>query len=175
MTHLYRIWYSDGNDRSELGRVSAPDIDAAVEYAKKQYLQLGVKFYQEDGDHEHLYLMIDTCKDCEFKEGTDKYCETRCETCERSEYLEIMIDDDAEPEFKTIYGINEYANIEVGLVPTPHNEILAAAWAHDLETGLAALNLYTIEENPHLEAGFSKELIAESRLTLKQFLKVRKK
>ena len=34
---IYRIFFSDGNDRDELGRVNAPDMDKAIEYTLAQY------------------------------------------------------------------------------------------------------------------------------------------
>lgn len=171
-TNLYRIFYSDGNNRDELGRVSAKDIDQAVEYAVKQYFKPDLEFEEDSGDDEHLYLRIDSCKYCdkqEIMEINDIEDEEKlCEYCEVSEYIEIMLDEEAEPEFKTIYGVNEYANLENGQLPYDYNPLLAKSWEQSPEKGIAALILTTIEENPELEQGFSTELIEKSKETLKQ-------
>ena len=171
MSNLYRIFYSDGNNRDELGRVSAQDIDQAVEYAVKQYFEPNLEYQEDAGDSEHLYLLIDSCKYCdkqEIMELNDIEDEAElCEYCEISEYIEIMLDNDAETEYKTIYGINEYADIENNIQPTPFNPTLAAAWTDSPQKGISALILNTIDENPELKEGFTKELIQRSREALK--------
>ena len=172
MSNLYRIFYSDGNNRDELGRVSAQDIDQAVEYAVKQYFEPNLEYQEDAGDNEHLYLVIDSCKYCDKQEIMElndiEDEEELCECCEISEYIEIMLDNDAETEYKTIYGINEYADIENNTQPTPFNPTLAAAWTDSPEKGISALILDTIDTHPELEKGFTKELIQRSRETLEK-------
>lgn len=179
--NLYRIWYSDGNDISELGRVTAKDIDQAIEYAKKEYLKPDTEIHSEDGDPEFsIYLMLNVCKDCEYEDCLqcdpviemdinreacrlcNKYKSTPCEDCERSEYLEIQLDNDSEPEYKTIMGTNEYANLNTDQRPYDHNPTLAQAWRDSPQKGIAQLILNTAETIP----AFSKDLIQRSRDTL---------
>ena len=184
-TNLYRIYYSDGNNRDELGRVSAQEIDQAVEYAVKQYFNPDLEYEEDAGDNEHLYLRIDSCKYCEYyglpdKEKVELFNENTgenldiedvdliCEYCEVSEYIEITLDNDVEPEYNTIYGVNEYADLEVETRPEPFNPTLVAAWKDSPQKGVAALILNTIEDNPELEEGFSPELIKRSKEVIKQ-------
>ena len=184
--NLYRIWFSDGNDRGELGRVTAPDIDQAIEYAKKEYLAKDTEIHSEDGDLDSIYLMLNVCKGCEYEDCLqcdpvpemdinreacrlcNKYEMTPCEDCERSEYLEIQLDNDAETEYKTIFGTNEYANLSTDTRPTTYNKQLKDAWDQSPEKGVSALILETIKDNPELKQGFSKDLIQRSKDTLEQ-------
>jgi len=175
---LYRIWYSDGNDRSELGRVTAQDIDQAIEYAKKEYLAKDTEIHSEDGDPDFsVYLMLNVCKGCEYEDCLqcdpviemdinreacrlcNKYEMTPCEDCERSEYLEIQLDNDSDPEYKTIYGTNEYANLDTDQRPTEYDQTLADAWKHSPEKGVAQLILNTAKTIP----AFSEELLRHSK------------
>ena len=185
--NLYRIWFSDGNDRTELGRVTAPDIDHAIEYAKKEYLKEDTEIHSEDGDPDFsIYLMLNVCKGCEYEDCLqcdpvlemdvnreacrlcNKYEMTPCEDCERSEYLEIQLDNDAEPEYKTIMGTNEYANLNTDQRPYDHKPALAQAWRTSPEKGVSTLILQTIKDHPELEQGFNKNLIQRSKDTLTQ-------
>ena len=172
MSNLYRIFYSDGNNRDELGRVSAQDIDQAIEYAVKQYFQPDLEYQEGAGDHEHLYLLIDSCKYCdkqEIMELNDIEDENElCEYCEISEYIEIMLDNEAEKEYKTIFGVNEYADIENNIQPTSFNPNLVAAWTDSPQKGISALILDTIDTHPELEKGFDPKLIEKSRETLEK-------
>ena len=153
---IYKIFFSDGNDRDELGRVNAPDIDKAVEYALKQYFAPDIE-YTEEGEEDHLYLMLDSCKFCdkeEIAETNDIDIEDIseiCENCEISEYIEIVEDKDADPEYKTIYGVNEYADLSTpDIRPTPYNPTLVKAWSIDSQTGVTELMFQTINDNPKL-------------------------
>ena len=189
--NTYRIWYSDGNDRNEIGRVSAKDIDQAVDYTVKQYLKPETE-YQEGGDDEHLYLMIDVCKDCEHKEtmvpvGTDcsledcsdctyTQCEENleyesvCDYCERSETIEIELDNTAEKEYKTIYGVNEYADLETGELPSEHDPLLAKAWNMNPQLGADTLMIRTIEQNPKLFSAIDQEYLKRLYETRKEVI-----
>jgi len=148
---IYKIFFSDGNDRDELGRVNAPDIDKAVEYALKQYFKPDLE-YTEEGDNEDLFLMIDSCKHCELYADLQSMKEEDiCENCEISEYIEIVEDKDADPEYKTIYGVNEYADLSTpDIRPTPYNPTLVKAWSIDSQTGVTELMFQTINDNPKL-------------------------
>ena len=170
---IYRIWFSDGNDRDELGRVNAPDIDTATEYALKQYFKPDLE-YTEEGDNECLYLRIDSCKycdhnstnppvnlntchlsgeceDCEYLqcEENSEY-ENICDYCEVSEYIEICLDNESESEYKTIFGVNEYADLESDIRPTPYNPTLVKAWNMGPQIGVTELMHQTINNNPKL-------------------------
>lgn len=150
---LYRIFYSDGNDRDELGRVTAKDIDQAIEYTLKQYFKPDLE-YSEDGDEDHLILNINSCKYCDKKELmeiNDIEDETElCDNCETSECIEIEKDNDSDPEYKTIYGVNEYANLETDTRPAEFNPLLAKAWRIDPQLGCDTLMYTTINDNPKL-------------------------
>ena len=150
---IYRIFYSDGNDRDELGRVNAPNMDRAIEYALKQYFKPELE-YTENGDNECTYLMIDSCKFCDKKElmmlNDIEEEEELCEYCEVSEYIEIVQDSDAKPEYKTIYGVNEYADLSSDVKPTAYNPTLVKAWRKNPQVGATELMYQTINNNPEM-------------------------
>lgn len=163
--NLYRIWFSDGNDRDEIGRVSANDIDQAIEYALKQYFEPDLE-YTEDGDPDYsIYLMIDSCKYCNKEEIAEindidlEDIEEICENCETSEYIEIQLDNNEEPEYKTIFGTNEYANLETDQRPTTYNETLAKAWNKPDNSGILELMYQTINNNPKIINGIDFEYL----------------
>jgi len=148
---MYRIFFSDGNDRDELGRVNAPDMDKAIEYALAQYFKPEIE-YTENGDDENAYLMIDSCKHCDVKEvarinDLEDSSEV-CENCETSEHIEITLDNDADPEFKTIYGVNEYADLSTDVKPLPYNPTLVKAWNMSPQIGATELMHQTINNMP---------------------------
>ena len=150
---IYRIFFSDGNDRDELGRVNAPDMDKAIEYALKQYFKPELE-YTEEGDNECTYLMVDSCKYCDVKEVARindlEDSADICENCEVSEYIEILQDSDAEPEYKTIFGVNEYADLSSDVKPSPYNETLVKAWSIGPQVGATELMHQTINNNPEI-------------------------
>ena len=122
MTNLYRIYYLDGNDRSEMGRVTAYNIDDAIEHVKKEYLKPSTVVDMEDGDEEHIYLMLDVCTSCEIKKNPLDYLDPEdindpdfdiCQDCNQNETIEIFQDNDADPSFKVIYpyGQNNYTDL----------------------------------------------------------------
>lgn len=178
--NTYRIWHGDNTDRSEIGRVSAKNIDEATEYAIKQYLKEGTE-YEEDGDDTHTYLMIDICSDCpnneenmNFQEDCDRLCkdcenyacpdnenheDDPCMYCELSEYLEIETDNEAETEYRTIFGINEYGNTHTGEQPYEYDPLLAKAWEMDSQLGADMLMMRTIEQNPELFSAIDREYL----------------
>lgn len=167
IANLYRIWYGDSNDRQEIGRAQAYDIDAVIEYVKTQYLKPNVEFYDIDYQGDDLvYLMIDMCKDCIVKANPGDYvpegCDP-CEDCEISEWIQIELNNDIDPEFKTIFGVNEYADLTEDTRPTTYNRTLKDAWDKSPEKGISALILETVKTNPRLRSAFSKELIEKSR------------
>ena len=166
MSKLYRIWFGTSNDRSELGRATADDIDQVIELVKTEYLKPDTEFYDIDYQgNDQVYLMIDLCKDCEFQDS--EYCMD----CETSEYVEITEDTEAEAEYKTIFGTNEYydltdpQNAEKSKV---FNNFLFEAWNTDPQLGVSALIIQTIKDHPELEKGFSRELIEKSKRELNQ-------
>ena len=148
---MYRIFFSDGNDRDELGRVNAPDMDKAIEYTLAQYFKPELE-YQEEGDGENAILLINSCTYCDVKEiarinGLEDSSEV-CENCETSEYIEITLDEDATPEFKTIYGVNEYADLEADIKPVAYNATLVKAWNMGPQIGATELMHQTINNMP---------------------------
>jgi len=184
--NLYRIWFGTSNDRSELGRAKATDIDQVIEHVKKEYLKPEVEFYDIDYQSEdQVYLMIDLCKDCEYSSCLEcdgdieadmnredcqqclEYETTKCEDCEQSEYIEIEKDEYGyEHEMKTIYGTNEYydlTNPQKTEQTQIYNKFLHQAWKTSQQLGMSALIIQTIKDHPELEHGFAKELIEKSR------------
>ncbi len=156
---LYRIFFSNGNDRDELGRVSAPDIECAALYALEQYFENDLEYTTEYQSENQLFLMLDSCKYCDFLETTAEQKEEICENCEISEYIEIQKDENAEPAYKTIFGKNEYANIETGEKPKAYNETLVKAWNKGGNIGATELMYQTIKDNPQIAQGVDKEYI----------------
>jgi len=174
---LYRIFYSDGNDVDELGRVSANNIDEATEYAVKQYFTPDLEYEEDSGDEDQLYLRINSCKYCDKEEIAEindiplAEIESICEFCETSEYIEIRLDEDAEPSFKTIFGRNEYANLETGEKPYDYNPLLAKAWGIDPQLGVTELMHQTINDNPKLVSGIDLEYLKKINQTHKDLIK----
>lgn len=109
-SHLYRVWHGTNNDRGEIARFRANDIDAVVDYVKKHFMKPGTEIHLEDGDDQHIYLIINSCKGCEF-EISDNEDNEACQYCEISEYVEIVEDDNIEPDFKLIFGTNEFYDL----------------------------------------------------------------
>ena len=118
---IYRIWHGTDNDRSEIARAKANSIDQVIELVKKEFLKPDTLF-DEDGDDQSLYLMIDVCQDCDSLHNRD------CEYCERSEYIEIEEDQyGIEPEFKLMTGSNEFYDLTGGKTEK------AEDWNHTLK------------------------------------------
>lgn len=190
--NLYRIFYLDNNDRDELGRVSASNIEEATEYAIKQYLNQEIDrdtlINQIDGDDKVSYVMLNACLNCEYYNLSDKdkqikfrelngekiklsEIDTICEYCENStEYLEVLENNEFEPEFKTIYGVNEYANLETDQRPKPYNETLVKAWNIDPNKGVTELMYQTINNNPDLINGISLDYLKEINKNHKELI-----
>jgi len=171
---LYRIWWGTSNNRSEFAHIKANDIDKVIDFVKSEFLEPDTEFYSEDGDSEHLYLMIDLCKDCD-KEELRRLNDIEsdydlCESCEMSEYIEILEDNDTEEDFKTIMGTNEFydlTNPEQTQKALNWSNFLTEAWETSPQLGVSALIVQTIRDNPDLEKGFSRELIEKSKKDLK--------
>ena len=127
--NLYRIYHLESNagsgDRSEIGRVSAYNIDDAIDHVKAEYLKPDTIIEMEDGDEECIYLMLDVCKGCDIKKNPSDYGITEedlkdinfdiCEECEQNETIEILLDNEADPSFRLIvpYGQNNYTDLTV--------------------------------------------------------------
>ena len=128
--NLYRIYHLEScagsGDRSEIGRVSAYNIDDAIEHVKAEYLKPTTIIDMEDGDDEHIYLMLDICSGCEIRKNPLEYGITQedlndpyfniCEECELNETIEISLDNDADPSYRVIfpYGQNNYKDLTQG-------------------------------------------------------------
>ena len=90
-------------------------------------------------------------------------------TAALSEYVEIVEDQDATAEFKTIFGTNEYYDLtdpQSAEKSKVFNRFLFEAWNTDPQLGVSALIIQTIKDHPELEKGFSQELIEKSRRDL---------
>lgn len=105
----YRIWYSDGNDRTELGKVKAKDIDTVEEFCLKQFIkedardEIEIESSSEDQSYLTWYEEPE-CEFCDFDKDSEE-----CEFCEQpSYYIEIEETDDTEESFKTIFGTDDF-------------------------------------------------------------------
>jgi len=154
--NLYRIFYHNGYEVDELGRVVARDIDQAAEYALNQYFKPDLEISATWGGEDVLFLSIYSCPYCDFY-GEREFCEN----CEIDETIEIRMDNEAEHEFKTIFGTNEYANLITGETRKPFNETLVKAWGKDPQLGALVLMGETLKEKPHLAAGVDDSLKAK--------------
>ena len=168
-THLYRLWHGNNNNRSEIARLRAKDFDDVVKYVKKEFLKPGAEITDTFGDEISLYLNLDVCKRCDAKTEPD-FTEDDCEGCETSEYLQIELNDEIEPEYNTIFGTNEFYDLlrpELLIKATPWSPELKKAWETDPVHGPAALIAKTIEDNPELIKGIDPELLKRGRAVLK--------
>jgi len=92
--HLFRIWYSDSNNRREMGHMIASDIEKVEEYVRLSFINedvpdkdINLECYDEGAS----IFQISLCPQCEYQ-NSDK-----CEECENSfEYIEI---EDTEEDF----------------------------------------------------------------------------
>jgi len=160
---LYRIWYGDDNDRGEIARAKADDMDQVIDLIKREFLKKDVE-YEEEGDDDDLILILDICSDCEYRDKLDEDGERYCENCTRTEWIQIERDDDVKPEFKTIFGSNDFYDLtDPDKTRLIYNEFLNKAWEKSPRLGVAALIVQTIKDNPDLEKGFSPELIKKSK------------
>ena len=106
--NLYRLWWGDSNDRREIGRVLAETIDQVIDLVKTEYLKPNTEF-EEEGDEENLYLILDICKTCDIKnEGGNP---EDCIFCEGNEYFQIELNNDVNPSFKLITGENFFFDL----------------------------------------------------------------
>ena len=168
---LYRIWWGDNNDRREIARIKSEDLDQVKEFVAKKYLNPDTE-YEELGDCDNLILSLNVCQHCDpleyAEEGQTE--EEICEACEYSEYIQIELDTwGYEEELKTIFGTNDFYDLtdpEETEKTKIYNEFLHEAWEKSPSLGVSALIVQTIKDLPHLEKGFSKELIEKSRRDL---------
>lgn len=93
MCKTFRIWqgFSDGGDgdRSQIALAKAYNMDNVITMVKNDILKNEVDFY-EDGSFSHLYLILNSCKNCDLKK-TDL---SLCDDCEYTEFIEIEEDND---------------------------------------------------------------------------------
>jgi len=149
-THVYRVYWGDSNDRDEVCRVRASCLVEA--------LKAGLEFMGNPKTVDELYTgdsmiaTIDSCHYCEFR-GSEA-----CEGCELSEYIEVELDDEADPSFKTILGTNDFIDTTTGEGPTVYNETLAKAWERDPQLGALVLLGETLREKPELSNGVDPRL-----------------
>lgn len=139
-SHLYRVWHGTNNNRGEIARFRANDIDDVVNYVKEHFMKKGTEIELEDGDESQIYLIINSCKGCDFEISKDMEEEV-CTHCETSEHVEIVLDDDIEADFKLIMGNNEFYDLTL---PKGHEK--KADW-HPKLTAV----LRTIEEIQELK------------------------
>jgi hypothetical protein len=120
---LYRVWSGDENDRSEIARIGAPDLDNALAIAKKKFVKpSALKNVMEDGDDKMVVLQW-------FYPGKDEEDEGT------SEYIQVEEDEFAKPEdfeFNTIFGSNDYYELSkpggrVRKAPDPYPAIARLA------------------------------------------------
>lgn len=169
---LYRIWYSDGNNRDELFRAKAHDIENVVEFIKSDILKPeSLENLDVDLSNEYFAVIyLDSCIECEFSTNNERNEDNEeCEFCEQSETITIELDNEIEPELKTIYGTNDYYDLTL---KTPQkakdwNSDIAQAWQESPEKGIAALIVYDVETHALHAKGYSKELVEHSKKILR--------
>jgi hypothetical protein len=125
--HLYRIYWSDGNDRQEIAHLLAKGMDSAAEFAKKKFLTAHgrKKIISEDGDDEVSYVSIDSTDSASLssedkKDFDNGMFEGGMDT------LSLELDDDETPDFKTIYGTNEFFDL-MGKKPKKAKDVIKGA------------------------------------------------
>jgi len=175
---LYRIWYSDGNDRSESARILACDFDVVQEFLLKTFIEP-----ESQGEIELTDFGLEW-SECDLRECqkiakednpeiTEEDLEDICSMCDNPnmKYFEIEELEDfdkSELEFKTIYGTNDFYDL------TKDKPIKAEDWSeliakqNTLEKKISALIIQTIRDKPELEKGFNKKLIQKSLNDIKE-------
>lgn len=172
---LYRIWYYDYNDRREVARVKSSDFDKVVQFLKNHFIE--PKYLDDVHETDYGISWSDsTPQECFEIRDLDEdvtiddicfNCGIDCTVGFHAEELEEPDLDDFE--YKTIYGTNEYYDLDDPKETEKtkvYNEFLNNAWMKSPQLGVSALIVNTIRENPELEKGFSKELIEKSKKDL---------
>jgi len=128
MKFVYKVYYGDGNDRNELGRlITNKPIGDIEEEVKKEYLLNPEDCYTVDGDrhedYEFTYFLCsreiaeeyrqEVLKEVDEVDTWDELKEEYPEYCYEDFYLEFVRTEDDDDSFKTIFGTNEVVNIEV--------------------------------------------------------------
>jgi len=160
---LYRIWYSDGNDRDEYARVKATNTDQVIQWLKDTYFkpealeQIMIDYTMEN---EAIITWYEgpPCNECTISAKDTNKCEEKCEYNETTYSLQIEEIEEPESndyEYKTIYGTNDYYDLtqDKPVKAKDWNKTLAQTWKTDPQKGcdlLLKLTQDAIAKNKHL-------------------------
>jgi hypothetical protein len=106
--HLYRVWWFEsdegGGDRSEHMRLRACNMGDAIDYVQKTEFK---PEFQKDVniDSDSKFAVLDVYEPSE-EDNEDDF-----EAHGRTVGFQIEEDDDIDPEFKTIFGSNDFVDI----------------------------------------------------------------
>lgn len=149
MSKLFRIWYSDSNNRSEYARAKANDIEEVIEWLQKDF------FKPEALEILNIDINSDTQAFIDWQEEPEEDQELTEEELDAYDggitySLEIVEIEEPEPEdfeFKTIYGTNDYYDL-TGAEPVKApdwDKELSEAWKRNAQEGCNLLTKKTLE------------------------------
>jgi hypothetical protein len=131
--NLYRVYSSYGDegnaDRREDMRILAHDMEEVLDYLETKFKKRYRKDLIVDGDDDYSYMQK------HFADGS-------------YEGYEIQKDNEAEKEFKTIYGTNDFVDL-TGKKPKKapdHDPELSKAWKQDPQKGADLLTKKTLQK-----------------------------
>lgn len=127
---LFNVYYFTENDRQQIARVKADDLDTAINFSTHAFFKAGTEWDEEGDDHIAILSAV-LCAGCELKDKpidewdvNSEEGETYCDHCESSEGLTIELDElDECEEFKTIYGANDFYDLTTDPVKAYLNAI----------------------------------------------------
>jgi hypothetical protein len=141
---LYRVWYSDGNDRDEIVRVKAFDMGAVEKLLKAEFIKPDSEMIWFAGDDECSVYEL-TPKEPEETEETDEDdFEQEIET------ISIELEENPEEDdysLKLIDGTNHYYDLtQPKVFKAPDwNPTLASVWHKNPQKGCDMLQQLTLE------------------------------
>jgi hypothetical protein len=106
--HLYRVWWFEsdegGGDRGEAMRLRACNMEDAIDYVQKEMFEPEFQNDVEvDGDSK--FAILDVYEPSEEDDEDDMIGHGR------TVGFQIEEDDEIDPEFKTIYGSNDFVDL----------------------------------------------------------------
>jgi hypothetical protein len=150
MAKLFKVIYSDGNDRSEYIRIKAEDEETALNWLKGYFFKPEALNDVTEEDNFLTWMECDKDECAKVNDVSEEDKEFMCEGCEQSNsYLELEeIEDTTEEEdFKTIYGTNEFFDLtkEEPTKKPDWNKNLAETWKANPQLGVNKLLALTLD------------------------------
>jgi hypothetical protein len=143
---LYRLWWSDGNDRDELCRVKAFCMDDVEKLIQEKLITPDTELDWVSGDDEYsVYDLIPKESESEKTDDDDIYSE------EYTESISVELEEKPEPvdySLKLIDGSNQYYDLTT-IPPTKApdwNPTLNAVWSKDPQKGVDMLQQLTLDD-----------------------------